>query len=107
VVTLLVPPLFVALLVPLLVEPAPLLLVDTPVVDVTPVEPLLPVVVAAVLLAAVLALAAAAVVRLRESAGSFPLINVIAITSHAATNRATAVVRTRERISRVRSALVI
>jgi hypothetical protein len=64
------------------------------------------VVVAAVVVAAVV-VATFAVVRLRESAGSFPLINVIAIASHAATNRATAPVTTRERISRVRCALVM
>jgi hypothetical protein len=94
VVTLLVPP----LLVPLLL--VPLLLVEVAVVGVTPPELLL-VVVAAVVVATL------AVVRLRESAGSLPLINVIAITSHAATNSATAPVTTRERISRVRCALVM
>jgi hypothetical protein len=90
VVTLLVP-LLVPLVVPLLV---PLLAV------------LLPVVVAAGVVAAVV-VATLAVVRLRESAGSFPLISVIAIASHAATNSATAPVTTRERISRVRCALVM
>jgi hypothetical protein len=72
------------------------------VVGVTPAELLLVVVAAAVVVVATLA-----VVRSRESAGSFPLINVIAITSHAATNRATAPPTTRERISRVRCALAM
>jgi hypothetical protein len=88
--------LLVALLVPLLV---PLLALPLLVVVAA-------VVVAAVVVAAVV-VATLAVVRLRESAGSFPLINVIAIASHAATNRATAPVTTRERISRVRCALVM
>jgi len=72
-------------------------------VVVTAVEPpvLVVVVVAAVLVAALV------IVRVRESAGSFPLISVIAITSHAATNNATAPVVIRVRIRRARCALVM
>ncbi|HWE33600.1 MAG TPA: hypothetical protein VG410_08955 [Solirubrobacteraceae bacterium] len=66
------------------------------------VEPLLLVVVAAAAVVAALVVA-----RLRDSAGSFPLISVIAIASHAATNKATAPATTRERISRARCALVM
>lgn len=93
-VTLLAPP-----LPPLLLAPLSLL---EGVVAAGLVEPLLLVVVAAVVVVATLA-----VTRLRDRAGSFPLISVIAITSHAATNKATAPVTIRDRIRRVRCALVM
>jgi hypothetical protein len=60
-----------------------------------------------VVVAAAVVVATRAVARLRESAGSFPLISVIAITSQAATNKATAPVMIRVRIRRARCALVM
>ncbi len=99
---LLVPVLLVpVLLVPVLPVALPLL-VPPPLVPLLLPEPLLLVVFVTAVVVDTLA-----VVRLRLSAGSFPLINVIAITSHAATNRATAPLSTRERISRFRCALVM
>jgi hypothetical protein len=63
------------------------------------------VVVAGVVVVAEPVFEATVVARLRDRAGSLPLISVIAITSHAATNRATAPVTTRWRISRTRCCL--